>query len=490
MKFFQHPAWHVFLSGICILGIFLSGCEGEEDSGKEADRNGNKKRQEQKKFAKSSSKKQKAPLPKEPLLLAKKGSSSEKKDEKKVPKIHFARKFIEFGSAIQGEEVVQVFTFQNQGEAPLRIAKIKSSCLCAPTLLSKKVLNPGEKGKIKVIFKTMGLSSQYYDLAIDVYHNDPAEQDSGQFVTRLNLSGQVVMLYKITPPGAQYLGSFESKYPPRRTFRIVPLKSKGFTIKKIEYPTELAEVKATPETLSGGVLAQKVVVTIRKNQPPGEYLCPIKFFISDPRQPVIFFKVWGQALGDILYEPNYLLFGPTRRDGRMDRPITIYQRKGVGLEILKVHCDRNFFDVKIEEMLEKKKFEVTLTIKKDAPAGPFGKTLLIYTNNPHQPILSATVLGSLESQLKIFPPGVYISSAQGKSTIQITGPQDLQVKLGEKKYPPSVTPDLKKVSPGRYRLHLEWKGAEPKNLSAFVMLITNLPGEKEIKIPLAGRPAK
>ncbi len=46
------------------------------------------------------------------------------------------------------------FDFTNQGEDSLRIYEVKSDCDCTLANISKKALAPGEKGQIKVSYKS------------------------------------------------------------------------------------------------------------------------------------------------------------------------------------------------------------------------------------------------------------------------------------------------------------------------------------------------
>ncbi|RME83116.1 MAG: DUF1573 domain-containing protein, partial [Planctomycetota bacterium] len=356
------------------------------------------------------------------LLLGKEG-------KEKGPRIYFPRKMVEFGEALQGEDVVHIFRFQNRGDKPLKIVKIKSSCLCAPSLLSKKILQPGEEGRIKVTFHTMNLAPQYYDLYVDIFHNDPHEKDNGQFVSRLRLSGRVIMVYQIYPLGGGYLGTFEVASPPKRTFKIISTVGKGFTIKKIEYPKKKIKVSVKPLPLSGGRLAQELHVEILPNQPPGEFVAPMKIYTTHPRQPILYFKIWGMGLGEVVAEPSYLLFGPVRRKGNRQRIVSVFLRHGTGLKILDIKYDEKFFEIQKDELLEGKKFELTIKIKKNVPAGPFAKKIRILTNHPRQPLFEISVLGTMEKEIRVFPRALLLKKSNiGKwQEVQIYGPPDLKL---------------------------------------------------------------
>ena len=67
------------------------------------------------------------------LLVSKKETVQENR-----PNIQFEKLVYNFGDARQQETVVREFRFKNAGDATLIISKVKPSCACTATLLSKK----------------------------------------------------------------------------------------------------------------------------------------------------------------------------------------------------------------------------------------------------------------------------------------------------------------------------------------------------------------
>ena len=57
-----------------------------------------------------------------------------------------------FGEIYQGDKVPHVFEFTNQGEDPLIIDRVRSSCGCTAVLVSEKNIPPGGKGELKANF--------------------------------------------------------------------------------------------------------------------------------------------------------------------------------------------------------------------------------------------------------------------------------------------------------------------------------------------------
>jgi hypothetical protein len=74
----------------------------------------------------------------------------------KGARIKFKELKWDFGNKKQGEVLTHTFRFENVGDETLIIERVRTSCGCAAAILSKKKLNPGEKGEIQAKFNTQG----------------------------------------------------------------------------------------------------------------------------------------------------------------------------------------------------------------------------------------------------------------------------------------------------------------------------------------------
>ena len=76
------------------------------------------------------------------------------------PKIKFEENSLDFGRVKQGKILTHVFIFNNTGDAPLIIKRVRTSCGCTAALVSEKEIAPGGKGEIKVSFNTRGFEGK------------------------------------------------------------------------------------------------------------------------------------------------------------------------------------------------------------------------------------------------------------------------------------------------------------------------------------------
>ena len=89
------------------------------------------------------------------------------------PKIAFPADSKSFGKIKQGEQATYEFVVRNDGDGPLTIKNVETSCGCTAALVSENTLAPGKSGKIKVVFNSLGYSGEVAKY-IFVDSDDPA----------------------------------------------------------------------------------------------------------------------------------------------------------------------------------------------------------------------------------------------------------------------------------------------------------------------------
>jgi hypothetical protein len=72
------------------------------------------------------------------------------------PKLQFQEEKWDFGKVKEGQVKTHVFVFKNEGDAPLLIKRVRTSCGCAAALISDKSVESGENGEMKVNFNSRG----------------------------------------------------------------------------------------------------------------------------------------------------------------------------------------------------------------------------------------------------------------------------------------------------------------------------------------------
>ena len=104
--------------------------------------------------------------------------------QEKQASIKFEKINYNFGKFSEKEPVQKcVFTFVNQGTAPLVINQAIASCGCTVPSFTKTPIKPGEKGEIKVTYNGAGKFPGHFKKSITVRTNGAIE------MTRLYVNG-------------------------------------------------------------------------------------------------------------------------------------------------------------------------------------------------------------------------------------------------------------------------------------------------------------
>ena len=106
--------------------------------------------------------------------------------QKKEAKIKFDKVLHDFGkfTDTDGEQTC-VFSFVNEGDAPLIVNQAVASCGCTVPSFTKTPIAPGEKGEIKVTYNGAGKFPGHFKKSITVRTNGAVE------MTRLYIEGDM-----------------------------------------------------------------------------------------------------------------------------------------------------------------------------------------------------------------------------------------------------------------------------------------------------------
>lgn len=96
------------------------------------------------------------------IVLGTHFASAQVSDQKQVefippgPHINFDVDSHDFGDITQGEKVYYTFEFTNDGDAPLILSNVRTTCGCTASSWPREPIAPGETSKIDVSFNSAG----------------------------------------------------------------------------------------------------------------------------------------------------------------------------------------------------------------------------------------------------------------------------------------------------------------------------------------------
>ncbi|WP_299097429.1 DUF1573 domain-containing protein [Winogradskyella sp.] len=77
----------------------------------------------------------------------------------KMAVIKFETEVIDYGTIEQHSDGARLFTFTNEGDAPLLITNVKTSCGCTVPSYSKAPILPGKTGELNIKYDTKRLGA-------------------------------------------------------------------------------------------------------------------------------------------------------------------------------------------------------------------------------------------------------------------------------------------------------------------------------------------
>lgn len=135
--------------------------------------------------------------PEEPVSESQEALELEEAKPEAKPKISFEKTVHDFGELGIREKGECEFRFKNTGQALLKIGRVKQTCGCAVTSLSKKEYEPGEKGAIKVKYSGQSRSGS---VARYLYVETNDKKNSN---VKLTLKARIVQQIEVIPQKLQ-----------------------------------------------------------------------------------------------------------------------------------------------------------------------------------------------------------------------------------------------------------------------------------------------
>jgi hypothetical protein len=417
-----------------------------------------------------------------------------------LPKLFVAERALDLGSVIQGDKKPMAWVLENRGRADLVIKRIKSDCGCAVVELkeAEKVIPPGGSLTLRGEFLSAGRRGPQ-SKRITVYTNDPVEPE-----LRLSLKVTIKLIFELKPSsGVLNLRSIQRGNSASHTLDVIRSKDMpAVEILSIEGrpggPFSFRHEPFVDERKS--ISGCRVFVTVSREAPIGPISesATLKVKVGETeRERKI--TVRANITGELSFRP--VILDTTRkprplRRGHTLAAVTIQSEAGAPFAILDIDAGP-LFSVSLEGSGGKPNsstYEIRLTVKDDAPAGPFGTLLTVRTDSLDQPFIRIPVYGRVADLVEVEPPMVLLR--QDGSEVGMRRSIKLQADLRQTLDIVGVTCDNAAITASvnmersawykhlRY-LDVHYAGQLPKgNHETTLKVSTNVPGAETVEIPV------
>ncbi len=416
-------------------------------------------------------------------------------ENRPAPRIFVEKRILPLGEVIEGDVVPIQWILENRGDADLLISKTKAGCGCTVVKLSEeeKLVPAGGTLALRAEFDSTRRRGKQ-EKTVLIFSNDPVEPK-----LKLEFTAKVERLFETNPSTLINLRVLQRGQVASQTFDVIPSENrKSAKIVSFDMP-EGFPISASIEPFSNAdAEGQRVRFTPGRDAPMGiiQDKATVRFSI-DGIEREREYLIRGEVVGDIIWKPKVV--DTTRQEttrGKKILPVTIRSPNKMPFSITGATAEP-LFDVEVEQLKSGKprtSYKVRLTLRNDAPPGPFGTMLNVRTDSLDQPVVKVPVFGIVAHRIKIDPPILIFrgdGSASGTtrrikllaSTSTTLDIVDVSCDL------PSIDASIDEDHERRYRhlrfITVRYTGGLPKGRHETSLVVqTSVGGAEELRIPV------
>jgi hypothetical protein len=241
----------------------------------------------------------------------------QKIDRKKAAKVEVVGDAVfDFGSMERFSKMQHTFQLKNVGESPLEMSPSRTTCKCTVSLVSKRVLGPGEVSDIIVEWTGQTiLDSTDFAQTVEVSTNDPDHA-----IVRLGVKGYVTETVRALP-SELVIGDVSSNTASEARFQLFGFRSDRIDVRESKWEdantAQYFDVSYEPlakqevEKEKGASCGLLAIVSIKPGLPLGPINQTIHIKANVDKEAVLDIPVKGRALADIRFASSPR-FDPTR----------------------------------------------------------------------------------------------------------------------------------------------------------------------------------
>lgn len=298
--------------------------------------------------------------------------------------IAFEKTTTDFGTVQGGTILKYTFKYKNTGDQDLVITKLDAPCGCTAVQTSKGNVKPGQWGEIQAQVNTAGFRGKiekYIYVDSNVGH-----------MPRVTLTINAFVIYDIDIRPSEFIPFYNVKIGTSQT-REVTITS------NIPAPLSLSEPKLTSQTpkvfdFSLGEVKKgseyKLKVTFKAPAEPGNYMGEIKIATNNKNKPEISLPLSAFVLDEVYMSPKSIII--TRKNDStapLVRILSIYNGGKSELKITGIEVDSPYLAYDLQPIAGTSDYNLTVSVKKDAPKTVLRGEIKIKTNNEKVPLLKA-----------------------------------------------------------------------------------------------------
>ncbi len=284
------------------------------------------------------------------------------------------------------ETVKHTFKFRNEGDGLLIIEKVKATCGCTGTLLSKKEIAPKEEGSIEVTFRS-GLSGGKNRKSIYVHSNDPNNPTA-----KLRILANIVLPVEVRPRALYWAA--EKDQASMRTVQFIYQPGLTIDITGFDFSSSAFTASKRPRD-SEESPGYQIDIAYDGSLPVGTFNERLTVLTDKPDNPKLQVRLRGKVTGSVRVIPNTVTLGVIKNDRLPTRILHVSATRGKDFEITGLETTSPLIAADYSRDEASNRYKVTVTLTDMPPAGPFSEKLRIKTNDPSENLVLVPVYGHI-----------------------------------------------------------------------------------------------
>ena len=407
-----------------------------------------------------------------------------------APALNINATELDLGTVERGNVAKTSVTLTNDGDAPLELKDIKSSCPCTTAELpppDKRVIAPGASLELPIAYDT---TDRYGDVGstIVLYTNDPKQPTT---LVNLGLTVESLVVYS---PDTGVAWSLAPRGGTVTTPLTIMAGDETASIELLALSMEKPGVTPNAETTVVNNRSRiEVQFTIDSDVPMGllENQVHARVRIGD-KETTVSVPVRGGIIGDVLITPP-AIFSPRTayRQGARISEITVRSSHPgqsapelVGVEVV------GPLQTEWEANAAEKTYVITVSSASDAPGGPQSGLVYVMTRSADDPIVAVPVYFRSAEPIAARPDHVVLNAGNTTQRINLHHPKNESFKILNINFDPQIVSakivphDASDAATAAIDIALAENAQQDERTSTVVTIETDWPGAEAIAIPV------
>ncbi|MBI4717096.1 MAG: DUF1573 domain-containing protein [Planctomycetes bacterium] len=411
------------------------------------------------------------------------------------PRLFVAERIKDLGKLIDGDKATIRWRLENQGTADLVIERTQAACGCTVVQLreEEKVIRPGSVLELTAEFDSTKRRGEQAKTVV-VHSNDPIEP-----ALKLEFKAEVEALVELDPQDVVNLRNVQRGATSPQTLSVMPGgKQREVEVLGLDVPAGAPITYAVEPLGDASRPGGRIRFTVTEAAPLGRLAVDAKLKVrvdgTELDRPVL---IRGEVVSELTWQPKVVdaTRVPSNR-GKALAPVLLQSPTKVPFDVLEVSAGP-LLSATFEETQKaqaRTEYLVKVTVRDDAPAGPFAAMLGVRTSCLDQPLIEIPVYGMVAAPVEIEPPLLLLrqdgSPVGSRRRMKLQAATDQSLELGEMVCDePAVQARVDSVASAPYRhlrfVDVELNGRVPPGTHRTVLRVsTNVRGAERLDIPV------